>query len=93
MRLLLSLRAATDLDGIAAYIMEASPQAAENVQARIAEVLRMLTEQPYAGHPVGRGLRRFAVPRLPYIVICRVDAAADAVAIATIRHAARRPIA
>ncbi|WP_019904572.1 type II toxin-antitoxin system RelE/ParE family toxin [Methylobacterium sp. 77] len=92
MRLLLSRRAAHDLDEIAAYITQTSPQAAENVQARLTDALRTLAEQPHAGRSMGRGLRLFAVPRLPYLIIYRVDTIAGVVAVATIRHGARRPI-
>ena len=51
----------------------------------------MLSDHPQAGRSIGRGLRRYAVPRLPYLIVYRVDEAAAEVAVITIRHAARRP--
>ena len=89
MKLRLSSRAEGDLDGIAAYLSVRDPQAARRVQRQLAATLRMLTEHPLAGRDIGRGLRRYAVPRLPYLIVYRIDA----VAVATIRHTARRPIA
>ncbi|MFD1303519.1 type II toxin-antitoxin system RelE/ParE family toxin [Methylobacterium marchantiae] len=52
MRLLFSRRAADDLDQIAAYITQTSPQAAKYVEAGLAKALRMLTEQPNAGRSI-----------------------------------------
>lgn len=92
MKLRLSERAEADLDGIAAYLKPRDPQAAQHVEAQIAAALRLLLDHPQAGRHVGRGVRRFAVPRLPYLIIYRVDERADAVAVATVRHTARRPI-
>ena len=93
MNLRLSQRAAADLDGIATHIAARDPQAAEHVQAQLAEALRLLLEHPWAGRHIGGGLHRYVVPRLPYLIIYRVDARAGAVAVATVRHTARRPIA
>ena len=45
---------------------------------------------PQAGRPVGRGLRRSVVPRLPYLIIYRADEEGAAVLVVTIRHTARR---
>lgn len=51
----------------------------------------MLANVPYAGRSVGHEkLRRFAIPRLPYLVFYLVDEGADTVRIVTIRHSARR---
>lgn len=92
MRLRLSARATDDLESIAAYLESRDPQAARHVEQQITAALRRLLDHPRAGRLVGRGLRRFAVPRLPYLIYYRVDDSADALGVATIRHAARRPI-
>ncbi|WP_342151558.1 type II toxin-antitoxin system RelE/ParE family toxin [Methylorubrum sp. SB2] len=92
MKLRLSPRAEDDLDRIAAYLEPRNPQAALLVQAQLAAALRLLTEHPQSGRSIGRGVRRFAVPRQPYLIVYRIDETAGEVAIATIRHAARRPI-
>nr|WP_210329152.1 type II toxin-antitoxin system RelE/ParE family toxin [Methylorubrum zatmanii] len=88
----LSARATNDLKTIATYLASHDPQAARQVEHQLATALRRLLDHPQAGRPVGRGLRRFVVPRLPYLIFYRVDEAEQAVAVATIRHAARRPI-
>ncbi|MCJ2118388.1 type II toxin-antitoxin system RelE/ParE family toxin [Methylobacterium sp. J-001] len=42
--------------------------------------------------PMGRRrVRRFALPRYPYLIFYRLDASADAIAILAIRHASRKP--
>ncbi|HEV2545271.1 MAG TPA: type II toxin-antitoxin system RelE/ParE family toxin [Methylobacterium sp.] len=92
MKLRLSARATDDLEGIAAYLEARDPQASRRVEQQLAAALRGLLNHPRAGRPVGRGLRRIAVPRLPYLIYYRIDEAADAIGVATIRHAARRPI-
>ncbi|ARO54322.1 MAG: type II toxin-antitoxin system RelE/ParE family toxin [Methylorubrum extorquens] len=92
MRLRLSARAAEDLESIAAYLEARDPQAARRVEQQLTAALRRLLDHPKAGRPVGRNLRRFAVPRLPYLIFYRVDEADNVVGVATIRHTARRPI-
>lgn len=92
MKLRLSERAEADLEGIAAYLKLRDPQAARHVEAQIAVTLRLLLDHPQAGRHVGRGVRRLAVPRLPYLIVYRVDERAEAVAVATIRHTSRQPI-
>lgn len=92
MKLRLSRQARADLDRIAAYIGERDPQAAARVQRDLTAALDRLLDHPQAGRPTGRGLRRFAVPRLPYLILYRVDETTPAVAVVTIRHAARRPL-
>ncbi|CAO4156528.1 type II toxin-antitoxin system RelE/ParE family toxin [Methylorubrum thiocyanatum] len=92
MKLRLSARASDDLSSIAAYLAARDPQAAYHVEQQLADALRRLLDHPKAGRPVGSGLRRLAVPRLPYLIYYRVDEAADAVGVVTIRHTARRPL-
>ncbi|HJE25665.1 MAG TPA: type II toxin-antitoxin system RelE/ParE family toxin [Methylorubrum populi] len=73
MKLRLSTRATNDLETIATYLASHVPQAARQVEHQLATVLRRLLDYPQAGRPVGRGLRRFVVPRLPYLIFYRVD--------------------
>ncbi len=93
MKLRLSPRAEADLDAIATYLVARDPRAARQVEIQIATALRMLLDHPDSGRHVGHGLRRLAVPRLPYVIFYRINEQAGAVAIATIRHTSRRPIA
>lgn len=93
MKLRLSPRAEDDLDRIAAYLEPRDPQAAQLVQQGIAAALRLLIQHPQVGCHIGRGARRFPVPRLPYLILYRINEQAGEVAVATIRHTSRRPIA
>ncbi|SFV09378.1 Plasmid stabilization system protein ParE [Methylobacterium sp. 174MFSha1.1] len=90
MKLRLSWRARRDIDAIGRDISAHDPVAAKRVGDAIRSALTMLTVHPQAGRMVGKGLHRFAVPRLPYLIFYKVDVVADAVQIVTIRHAARR---
>lgn len=91
MRLRYAPLAIRDLAGIASYIRAYDPSAAVRVGSEIRRCAAMLSDHPQAGRSIGRGLRRYAVPRLPYLIVYRVDEAAAEVAVITIRHAARRP--
>ena len=92
MKLRLAPRAEDDLDRIAAYLEARNPQAAQLVQERIAAALQLLTKHPHAGRHIGRGARRFPLPGQSYLILYRINERAGEVAVATIRHTARRSI-
>lgn len=92
MRLRLTLRAEGDVEGIAACLAARSPGAARRVEGQLRSALRLIAVHPYVGRERRGGVRRFAIPRSPYLIFYDVDAAADEVRVLTIRHAARREI-
>ena len=63
---------------IRAYIRERDTAAAERVRLRIIETIRLFAALPRLGHG-GRkqGTREFAIPRLPYIIVYRIDIGDD----------------
>lgn len=73
------------------HIREHNAAAAERVRLRITETVRLLCALPRlgrGGHK--RGTREFVVPHLPYIIVYRIDIAAeDELVILGIFHAAR----
>jgi toxin ParE1/3/4 len=89
-RLRLTLRAEADLQGIAAYLNARNPQAALRVEGELRAAFALLAAHPGAGPLRGGGVRRFALPRYPYLIFFRVDLKDEAISILTIRHAARR---
>ena len=90
MRLQVSRRAVGQLHRIADDIHRHDPAAALHVQRTIRDAFRLLADFPDAGRIVRPSVRRFVVPRLPYLIYDTVDATEDAVVIVTVRHAARR---
>ncbi|ACB79858.1 MULTISPECIES: type II toxin-antitoxin system RelE/ParE family toxin [Methylorubrum] len=90
MKLEISRRAARRLHEIADYIHRENPSAALHVQRTIRAAFALLATYPDAGRVVRPKLRRFVVPRLPYLIYYTVDETIDAVIIVTIRHAAQR---
>ncbi|MFF8800427.1 MULTISPECIES: type II toxin-antitoxin system RelE/ParE family toxin [unclassified Methylobacterium] len=90
MRLEVSQRATRRLREIADYIHRENPPAASHVQRAIRDAFSLLATYPDAGRLVRPNLRRFVVPRLPYLIYYTVSQAADAVIIVTIRHGAQR---
>jgi len=51
----------------------------------------LIGRYPEIGPMRRRRVRRFALPRYPYLIFYRLDASADAIAILAIRHASRKP--
>ncbi len=90
MRLRLTSQAEADLEDIAAYLEPRNPQGAQWVEDAILDVFALLIQYPEAGHLRGQRVRRFALPRYPYLVFYRVNEGADEIEVLTVRHAARR---
>lgn len=90
MKLVLTTKAETDLDEIAAYLFARNPSGARNVEAALAAAFDLLARYPEAGAQRRRGVRRFPLPGYPYLIFYRVDETIDEITVFTIRHAARR---
>lgn len=74
MRLKYTSRALRHLGGIADYLAERSPAAADHVGGRIREAAELLATFPELGHQgVLAGTRELIVPGLPYILVHRVE--------------------
>jgi toxin ParE1/3/4 len=91
MRLRYTRRARRHLDAIAEYIADRNPNAARRVGERIRESVSLLLDLPYIGREgVLPGTRELVVPGLPYIVVYRVELAAqEAVVILGVYHGAQ----
>ncbi|MCJ2125595.1 type II toxin-antitoxin system RelE/ParE family toxin [Methylobacterium sp. J-077] len=61
------------------------------VETAIQAALVLIGRYPEIGPMRRRRVRRFALPRYPYLIFYRLDASADAIAILAIRHASRKP--
>lgn len=92
MRVRHSPKSQRDIQEIGRYLRAHNPAAALKVRGEIQDALLLIARRPGAGSPVGRGLRRFALPRLPYVIVYRIDEQAEEVQVATIRHTSRQPI-
>ena len=91
MRIRLTPQAKADAEEIAAYLEPRSPEGAQRVEEAIQEALALIARYPEIGHERQQRVRRFALPRYPYLIFYRVDEPSDAVEVFAIRHAARRP--
>lgn len=90
MKLRLTHRAEADLARIADYLYARNPSAALRVEADLKAALRLISSYPEIGRRHRRDVRRFAVPRCPYLIFYGIGSALDEINIFTIRHAARR---
>ena len=87
-RLRWTAAAAADLECIAYYLIEHTPENATNLVRRIYEAPSVLRTFPNRGRP-GRkaGTRELVVPSLPYIVVYQL--AGDVVHVVRILHGAQ----
>ena len=84
-------RALSQSDQALAYIEARSPQGAVHVRDRIAGLMKLLQEQPFAGHATSRpNARRLFVHPYPYLIDYRVTTME--IVIMRFRHTARRPL-
>jgi plasmid stabilization system protein ParE len=82
-------RALREIDEAISYISNHSPQGADNVAARIHEVLLFLQEQLFAGIAIPRkNTRRFFLKPYPYTVYYRVGP--SEIIIQRFRHTSRK---
>ena len=81
-----------ELGALLDYIAERLPQGARKVQARIRDMVALLSQYPYAGTLTNDpGLRYFSTPPYPYLIFYEVDQAEDEVIIIAFRHSSRDP--
>jgi plasmid stabilization system protein ParE len=84
-------RALAQIDKALAYIEARSPHGAVHVRDRVAVLMKLLQEQPLAGHATSRpNARRLFVHPYPYLIDYRVTA--TEIVIMRFRHTARRPL-
>jgi len=73
MQLRWTTAAADDLEGIAEYLLEKSPQNAAQLVRKIYEAPSILNRYPNLGRPGKKeGTRELVIAPLPYIVICQI---------------------
>ncbi len=93
-RVILTAEAFLDLESIAAYIRQHSPQNAATVAETIMEAIDSLALMPARFRRVGKSRKRgspiHAMVVRPFIVYFRVDDPPGAVYILSIRHGKRR---
>jgi toxin ParE1/3/4 len=90
MKLRFTPRATRDLDRIADYIREHSPQAALRVRAAILESLQSLALFPHVGRQQKvEGVRKLVTRRYPYLIFYTADDGAEEIVILSIQHPAR----
>jgi toxin ParE1/3/4 len=78
MRVRFSAAAIADIEAIRIYIAADNPQAAERVVERIADVVELLRDFPKLGHKgTIPGTLEISVPRLPYLIVYQMGAAAS----------------
>jgi plasmid stabilization system protein ParE len=87
----LTRQAETDIENIAGYLIPRSPQGAMRVEAAIQEALALIARYPAVGHERRQRVRRFALPRYPYLIFYRMNEVDNAIEVLAIRHAARKP--
>jgi toxin ParE1/3/4 len=86
-----SRRALGQIDKALTYIEARSPQGAADVRDRVAALMKLLQEQPFAGHATTHpNVRRLFVHPYPYLIDYRVTA--TDIVIMRFRHTARRTL-
>jgi plasmid stabilization system protein ParE len=85
-RVVWSLAARRDLQGIHNYIAVMAPMSAQRFTARLVSAVESLAENPDRGRPVGR-LRELVIVS-PYVV--RYSVRAEIIEVMRIKHAAQR---
>ena len=92
MRLILSPLAVQKVASIADHVRQHDSNAADRLEAALRDVFAMLGRHPRAGRLISPTVRRFVVPRYPYVVLYRADEAKGQLTIATVRQARQRPV-
>ncbi len=83
-------RAVADLEAIADYLVQRSPQGARNVKAAIERTIDQLKHFPALGtRQTTEGVRKLVVSNYPYLVFYVADISADEVRILTVQHTSR----
>jgi toxin ParE1/3/4 len=89
MQLRWTAEAAADLENIANYLFERTPENAERIVRSIFDTASKLTRFPLRGRPGKKsGSRELVIPSLPYIIVYQVRS--DVLHIVRILHGAQR---
>ena len=84
-------RAIADIEAIADYLVQRSPQGALNVSRAIDHAMGQLEQFPGLGRQQSTpGVRKLVVTKYSYLVFYIADVSADEVRILTVQHAARQ---
>jgi addiction module RelE/StbE family toxin len=84
-------RAVADLEAIADYLVQRSPQGARKVKVAIERAVEQLERFPGLGtRQTTEGVRKLVVSKYPYLVFYVADISADEVRILTVQHSARQ---
>jgi len=81
-------RALDDLDGRAAFLIEASPALAAETAPLIIGALRSLRDHPLIGRPIESDLRELLISRgrTGYVALYRYNPVTDRVLVLRVRH-------
>ncbi|MBX9908904.1 MAG: type II toxin-antitoxin system RelE/ParE family toxin [Beijerinckiaceae bacterium] len=91
MKLRFRSAAQSDIARIFDYLDGQSPQARQNLEARLRLPLELLLDFPLTGQTTTRsGVRRLIVTSHPYAIFYRVSG--DVIVVISARHTARRPL-
>ena len=87
-KLLFAPRALDDLDRLAAFLIDASPELAAETAPLIVGALRSLRDHPLIGRPVEEDLRELLISRgrTGYVALYRYNPVADQVLVLRVRH-------
>jgi addiction module RelE/StbE family toxin len=90
MKVIFTSLALAELEEIMTFLRSRSPGGAAKVEARISQVLMMISEQPFGSQEIeGRpGIRRAPLVSYPYVIYYRVTK--TEVEIIRVRHGVRR---
>ncbi len=90
MRVFVRDSAYADLERIYRWIAQDNPRAAKRVVDTLGHNIERLGLFPRIGHPGAvRGTLEWVVPRLPYIVVYKIDDDAEEVWVTAVFHAAQ----
>jgi len=90
MKLHFTLRALSDLEAIADYLVPLSPQGAARVRAAILDSLQNLVQFSNIGHrQTAESVRKLAIRKYKYLIYYSVNDDAEEIVILTIQHGAR----
>ena len=87
-RWLLAPEAADDLDRLATFLQENSPETAVEITDLILDALAVLEKHPYMGRPLPQGLRELVISRgrSGYLALYSYDGIHDTALVMALRH-------
>ena len=90
MKLHFTLRALSDLEAIADYLVPLSPQGAAHVRAAILDSLQNLVQFPNIGHrQTAESVRKPTIRKYKYLIYYSVNDDAEEIVVLTIQHGFR----